>query len=238
MTADMQGRPTAAELLGAVAEFLESDVRQATDGQVNFHARVAANVVRIVERELRNGAGPTEALARLGFTTEAELAAAIRDGQLDDKQADVTRFLRTLVHHRLTIAHPGYATSAIADRLSAAMEAGDIDTVAAMWSDDVAVWHIGDGRTRDKARGLKVVNWFVSATSDRHHDILSRQQFDGGFVQQHLLHGTARDGTPYSMRVAMVVKVGPDGLITRIDEYFDPAALAPLRNQAAPTPGR
>ena len=46
------GRPTAAELIGAVAEFLETDVRESTAGQVNFHARVAANALRIVEREL------------------------------------------------------------------------------------------------------------------------------------------------------------------------------------------
>ncbi|MDT5086134.1 MAG: hypothetical protein QOJ61_3177, partial [Mycobacterium sp.] len=46
------GRPTAAELVTAVAEFLETDVRESTTGQVNFHARVAANALRIVEREL------------------------------------------------------------------------------------------------------------------------------------------------------------------------------------------
>ena len=48
------GRPTAAELVAAVADFLDNDVRSstATEGQVNFHARVAANVLRIVEREL------------------------------------------------------------------------------------------------------------------------------------------------------------------------------------------
>jgi hypothetical protein len=30
------------------------------------------------------------------------------------------------------------------------------------------------------------------------------------------------------MRVCIVIKVGADGLITRIDEYFDPADMAPL----------
>ena len=45
------GRPLAAELVAAVAEFLESEVREATTGQVNFHARVAAKALRIVERE-------------------------------------------------------------------------------------------------------------------------------------------------------------------------------------------
>ena len=48
----LYGRPTAAELVAAVADFLDNDVRAATDGQVNFHARVAANVLRTVEREL------------------------------------------------------------------------------------------------------------------------------------------------------------------------------------------
>jgi len=50
------GRPTAAELVAAAAEFLETDVRAATGGQVNFHARVAANALRIVERELLDDA--------------------------------------------------------------------------------------------------------------------------------------------------------------------------------------
>ena len=42
----LNGRPTAAELVAAVAEFLEGDVRSATTGSVNFHALVAANVLR------------------------------------------------------------------------------------------------------------------------------------------------------------------------------------------------
>jgi len=33
------------------------------------------------------------------------------------------------------------------------------------------------------------------------------------------------------MRVAIIIRVGRDGLITRVDEYFDPAALDPLHIQ-------
>ena len=47
----LHNRPSAAELVAAVAEFLETDVRDATGPDVsslNFHARVAANVLRIV----------------------------------------------------------------------------------------------------------------------------------------------------------------------------------------------
>ena len=106
----LHGRPTAAELVAAVAEFLETDVRKATDGRVNFHARVAANVLRTVERELLDDTATevADALADIGFTDEAQLAAAIRSGELDDRPDEVTACLRTLVHRRLAVAHPGY----------------------------------------------------------------------------------------------------------------------------------
>jgi hypothetical protein len=104
------GRPTAAELLAAVAEFLETEVRESTTGQVNFHARVAANALRIVERELLDESGTQcgAAPAALGFADEGELAAAIRAGELDGRGDEVTAALRILVRRRLAVAHPGY----------------------------------------------------------------------------------------------------------------------------------
>lgn len=109
-------RPTAAELVAAVTEFLDTALvdgagQAATDGQIRFHARVAANALRIVERELLDTAGkaPADALAAVGFADEAALAAAIRAGDLDDRPEAVTACLYTLVQHRLAIDHPGYA---------------------------------------------------------------------------------------------------------------------------------
>ncbi len=51
----LYGRPTARELLAAVREFLTDDVLP-QPGKVGFHARVAANVLALVDREL--GARP------------------------------------------------------------------------------------------------------------------------------------------------------------------------------------
>jgi hypothetical protein len=48
----MQDRPTYAELLDAVRHFLETDVVPRLEGPKKFHARVAANVLGIIEREL------------------------------------------------------------------------------------------------------------------------------------------------------------------------------------------
>jgi hypothetical protein len=104
----LYGRPTAAELVAAVADFLDKDVRRATDGQISFHARVAANVLRIVERELLDDRAPPDLL---GYADETDLAAAIRAGNLDDRSDDVLAALRALVRHRLRVAHPGYDES-------------------------------------------------------------------------------------------------------------------------------
>ena len=102
-------KPTAAELVAAVAEFLETELRESgelTDA-LNFRTRVAANVLRIVERELLDATSeiPRQALTALGFEDEAELAAAIRSGGTGD---EVLPALHALVEHRVAVAHPGY----------------------------------------------------------------------------------------------------------------------------------
>ncbi len=116
----------------------------------------------------------------------------------------------------------------VADQLFAAIERADTDQVAALWDDDVHVWHSGDAADNERAKALRVIHWFIKRTTDRRYEILDRQFFDGGFVQQHILHAGVRSGGSIAMRVCIVIKVGANGLITRIDEYFDPADMGPL----------
>jgi aminoglycoside phosphotransferase (APT) family kinase protein len=68
------GRPTVSELLEAVREFLAGQVMPATSGQLAFHARVAANVLAIVSRELE--LGPVPAGAGLADAVAARLSVA------------------------------------------------------------------------------------------------------------------------------------------------------------------
>ncbi len=144
--------------------------------------------------------------------------------------------LRTLVYDRLEVAHPGYAVASVADRLFAAIEAGDVDAVASMWSDDVTVWHSGDTRPSEKKRAMRVIDWFVSSTAERHYDILDRRSFDGGFVQQHVLHGTTRSGEAYSLRVGIIIrrrKRRPDRPHRRILRSRRSSTVAQLRRRNA-----
>ena len=116
----------------------------------------------------------------------------------------------------------------VAGRLFAAIENGDAAAVEALWDDDVLVWKSAEPVDQVKGRALRVIFWFMDTTIERRYEILDRQLFDGGFVQQHVLHATGRNGGSISMRVCIVIKVGANGLISRIDEYFDPADIAPL----------
>ena len=117
-----QDRPTAAELIEAVREFIAGPVSAALDGQAAFHARIATNVLAMVERELKIGpamaAAETARLRTLldrgpgvaGGLAElnAALARAIRDGTLDHRRAEVLDHLRQTSRDKLSIANPRY----------------------------------------------------------------------------------------------------------------------------------
>jgi len=108
------GRPTAAELVEAVREYVEHAVMERSDGGARFDARVARNALAIVERELRIGPELAEAHARrvsaLGFGDDAALAAAIRAGELDDEGAwqPVAAALAASARDQLLVANPAY----------------------------------------------------------------------------------------------------------------------------------
>jgi hypothetical protein len=107
-----RGYPTAAEVLAAVSEFLRSEVVPCTDKRVGFHARVAANLVDAVERELLFGAEADAThrarLDTLGVVDDTELAAQLRDGQWDARLTDLIPPLRATTIERLRIASPSY----------------------------------------------------------------------------------------------------------------------------------
>ena len=105
-------RPTIEELVDAVREWVERDVLAATEGRPHFHARVAANMLATVERELAVGSAQRAAhgdrLASLGFATESELASAIRNGSLDDRYDQVKAVAWATVKDKLVVANPKY----------------------------------------------------------------------------------------------------------------------------------
>ncbi|HNJ96614.1 MAG TPA: DUF6285 domain-containing protein [Ilumatobacteraceae bacterium] len=104
--------PTAAQLIESVREWLERDVQPATSGRLQFHTRVAINVLAMVERELALGGDQAvqhhRRLAELGCADDAELAARIRSGELDDRAEEVRQLVWDAVRDKLAVANPKY----------------------------------------------------------------------------------------------------------------------------------
>jgi hypothetical protein len=105
-------RPTASELVEAVREWIR---RSQVDGEIEpnaFHARVAMNMLAIVERELalgpRQGRAHSERLEHLGVADDRGLADAIRSGGLDDRMDEVRRLVWESVRDKLAVANPEY----------------------------------------------------------------------------------------------------------------------------------
>ena len=112
-------RPSAAELVNAVADFLEQDLPAAAlDPQVAFHTRIAVNVLRIVERELAAGAevaaaDRTRVSALTGSdadlpTLNSVLAEHIRTGRLSTEDEALRDHLIRSALSRLAIDNPRY----------------------------------------------------------------------------------------------------------------------------------
>lgn len=117
----MQDRPTAPELLDALAAMLFTQVREWVPRERRFQILVAANVCAVVARELRAGERPSLEDSRLFCDLLGEeggadprvaaqaLAAEIRAGEVDDRLDEVLARLREHVARKLEIARPGYA---------------------------------------------------------------------------------------------------------------------------------
>jgi len=104
--------PSAEQLVEAVREWLQRDVLANTSGGLQFHTRVAINVLAMVEREMQLGGAQAQAheqrLAALGSADDAHLAERIRTGELDDRLAEVREAVWASVRDKLLVANPKY----------------------------------------------------------------------------------------------------------------------------------
>jgi hypothetical protein len=114
----MQDRPTAAELLLEIADVLEGDVLIAAPAPVKHHIRVAANLARIVQRELEVGREANfrerallgDLLGAEGSTAElnAEVAARLRANDDDAFARAAWPVLLAITLDKLSIDKPGH----------------------------------------------------------------------------------------------------------------------------------
>lgn len=114
-----QDRPTAAELLSAIADLLREEVTPVLDKvkpRLGFQMRVAANSLAILEREARLGPAAdareherlVKLLGRDGTLDELnrELARQLRDGTRDERDVMLMAHLEATIAGKIAIANP------------------------------------------------------------------------------------------------------------------------------------
>ena len=114
-----QDRPTASELLAAIADFLREEATPAldrTEPRLGFQMRVAVNALAILEREACLGRDADTAeqarlvklLGRAGSLDElnGELARQLRAGARDERDTQLMAHLEATIADKIAIANP------------------------------------------------------------------------------------------------------------------------------------
>jgi ketosteroid isomerase-like protein len=115
----------------------------------------------------------------------------------------------------------------LADRFFAAITAADIDTVRAIYAPDAVIWHSHTNAEQSAFDNLRTLSWIGRNVKDFRYEDRRCEATESGFVEQHVVRGTAPSGEEFSISACIVCTV-MDGRITRLSEYFDSAAAAAL----------
>ena len=116
----MLDQPRGADILAAVSRLLRETLMPRLPGEVAFQARVAANAIDLVAREITFGETVEgDALRRLRVLVnrdgtlkelETELSARIRRGELDLQSPGVAEHLWQTTLDKMKIDQPAYAS--------------------------------------------------------------------------------------------------------------------------------
>ena len=116
----MQDRPNALELLATISAFFDEELLPSLSGPLQYRVRVAANLVKILERELtlspehnRNEVAALHALIRgvesdAAMALNARLGDAIAAGAFDRDPEPLWSALMAVTRAKLAVVKPGY----------------------------------------------------------------------------------------------------------------------------------
>lgn len=120
---------------------------------------------------------------------------------------------------------------AFADRFMDALQRGDRDAVRGFYAPDARFWKNYDDIEQSVEENLRTLDWVGRKLPQRTYRVVRREALPDGWLQQHVLEGSLPDGRRMRMFACCVIRL-KDGLISRIDEYLDPAQAAVLRSRS------
>ena len=106
---------------------------------------------------------------------------------------------------------------------------GDDERMRAICDPAVEIWHNTDGVTQNLEDNIRLGQWLRRRVPGISFTQVQLLVTDEGFVQRHRMRGQLAEGAAFDVPSCLVATVSGEGLIVRVEEYLDSAALAPLR---------
>ncbi|MBB3982830.1 ketosteroid isomerase-like protein [Sphingobium fontiphilum] len=118
---------------------------------------------------------------------------------------------------------PNLATiETLGERFAAALGAGDIAALDALFAPDFEVWYNFSDATLDRKQALTFFQSYFTAVQVRFRNV-RRLPTPDGWVQQHRVDARGADGFRIDNLPAIIVFTLRDDRIARIEEYLDSA---------------
>jgi ketosteroid isomerase-like protein len=126
--------------------------------------------------------------------------------------------------------------NAVANAFGAAIHARSCEQLLAIYADDIVVWHGSTGQAMGKSANAAMLSGVFRLTSELEYINIRRHPIEDGVIQQHRLIGRFADGKALpDLEACLIIKVR-NGLIERIEEYFDGSVFADVWERLAALP--
>ena len=112
----------------------------------------------------------------------------------------------------------------LAAQITGCVESGRFSELDGLISADATFWSNFD----PTIHSWNQVRQILVATRERLRSMYFEQvrvaEIEGGWLQQHVLRMVHKDGSEKAMHAALIYKVNEKGLVSSLEEYFDPAS--------------
>lgn len=119
------------------------------------------------------------------------------------------------------------STKAVASGLTEAIRVNDADALPGLYAPDAVIWHSTD-QVEISVGQLQELMRAIARVATGEVRVKALFETPAGFVQTQENSYTFADGETTTFHAALVAWLGPDGRVTRLEEYLDGAGLAPL----------
>lgn len=114
----------------------------------------------------------------------------------------------------------------VAEALSHAITTQNVAGIQALYTDETVTWRSYDRAEHRCADTIEFFKAFFEKAEEIRYSDIRRVRTDEGYVQQHVIHTTLKDGSRFDPRPVCILAKVVNGKVLRIDEYIEARRLA------------